>query len=117
MSAAKPSISIFFLTWMAWLCLGPRAIADDVTAPVRGTITVDGKPLAAARIFFVLADDQFVGAKVKDDGTYKVDRVPVGRHTVSIEFKGARAAYSNESVLRVEVKNGENVLDFALTSK
>jgi hypothetical protein len=102
---------------MALLCLGARAIAQDAAAAVRGKITVDGKPLLAGRVFFVIGEDQFVGAKVKD-GVYKVDRVPVGMHVVSVEFKGVLAQYSDKSVLRVEVaQKGPNVFDFDLKSK
>jgi hypothetical protein len=99
------------------VCSAPHADAGEVTAPVRGTIAVDGRPLASGRILFMLADDQFVGGKVKD-GAFKVDRVPVGVHTVSIEYKGVRAAYSSESTLRVQVsKDGPNEFTFELTSK
>ena len=93
---------------------GACAVADD--ALVRGKITVNGKPLAAGRIFFFIDEDQFVGAKVKD-GVYQVDRVPVGTHVVAVEFKGVPARYSDKSELWVEVKQGKNDVDFDLRSK
>ena len=85
MSAGGRSTWIFIFACIALLYSGARAVADDATVPVRGTITVDGKPLTAGKIFFFIDEDQFVGAKVKD-GVYKVDHVPVGTHVVAVEF-------------------------------
>jgi hypothetical protein len=75
--------------------------------------------LPGGRIVFYLDDDQFVGAKIKADGTFKVDLVPVGSHRVAVEFKGLPARYASEeqSTLRVAVKKGSNTLNFALSSK
>src|SRR5689334_23333670 len=102
MSAPRPSALL--LVSVIRLCAGARAAADDGTATVRGTVTVDGKPLDSGRIFFFIGDDQFVGAKVKD-GQYMVDRVPVGRHTVTVEGKGVSDRYSSQdrSALTVAV--------------
>ena len=116
MSAVARSTGIFIFACMALLYSGAPAVADDATAPVRGKITVDGKPLAAGRIFFLIDEDQFVGAKVKD-GVYKVDRVPVGAYVVAVEFEGVPARYSDKSQLRATVKKGTNDLDLDLKSK
>jgi hypothetical protein len=115
MSAVGRSTWVFLFAGTALLYSGARAGADEATAPVQGTITVDGKPLAAGKIFFFIGEDQFVGAKVKD-GVYKVDRVLVGKHVVAVEFKGVPARYSDKSELRVEVRKGENELIFDLKS-
>lgn len=116
MSAVARSIWILLFACTALLYSGARAGADDATAPVKGTITVDGKPLDAGKIFIFVGENQFVGARVKD-GVYRVDRVPVGKHVVAVEFKGVPARYSDESELRVEVRKGENELIFELKSK
>ena len=99
-------------------CSLPRAFAGDETASVSGTITLDGAPLAGGRIIFHQDNDQFVGAKIKD-GKYKLDRVPVGTHRVSVESKGLPARYSSEeqSALRIDIDKGKNVADFDLRSK
>src|SRR5262245_58860160 len=116
MFAVRHSTCIFLFAGLALLHSGKRVMADDSTAPVRGTITVNGKPLAAARIFFFIDEDQFVGAKVKE-GAYKLDRVPVGNHVVAIEFEGVPPKYSDKSELRVEIKLGSNIIDFDLRVK
>lgn len=113
MSAGGRSTWIFLFACTALLYSGARAGDDDKTATVQGKITVDGKPLAAGKIFFFIGEDQFVGAKVKD-GVYKVDRVPIGKRVVAVEFKGVPARYSDKSELRVEVRKGENELIFDL---
>jgi hypothetical protein len=106
-------------TLLAFLVVGPRATAADPLSSAQGKVTLDGRPLPGGRILFHLDDDQFVGAKIKADGTFKVDRVPVGTHKVTVEFKGLPARFASEerSALRVEVKKGANTLDFALSSK
>jgi hypothetical protein len=87
---------------------GPRAVAADEIAPVKGVVTLNGKPLAGARVIFHQTDGQFVGCKTDKDGKYKVDRVPVGKHKVTVEYKGAPERYSSEekSPLEAEVKKG-----------
>ncbi len=98
---------------------GAQAPAADPPASVSGRITLDGRPLPGGRIFFHVGDDQLVGAKLKADGTFKIDRVPVGTHKVTVESKAAPARYASEdqSALRVETKAGANVLDFDLRSE
>src|SRR5262245_14888712 len=85
---------------------GPPAPAADQPPVISGRITLDGRPLPGGRIIFYVGDDQFVGAKVKADGTFKVDRVPVGTHSVTVEHKTVPPKYASEdqSALRVEVK-------------
>ena len=80
--------------------------------------TLDGKPLVTGRIAFHQADGQFVGAKIDKDARFKVDRVPVGSHKVTVESKGVPDRYASEeqSVLRVEVRAGANEFDFNLKS-
>jgi hypothetical protein len=107
------------LAVLACLTTDPRAEAGEKTSTVMGNITVDGQPLSAGKIIFYGGEDQFVGAKIKKDGTFKLDRVPVGTYIVAIESKGLPARYASEdkSPLRVEVKEGANQLDFDLRSK
>ena len=86
------------------------AVAAD--GKVSGTITVQGKPLAAGRILFHLGDGQFVGAKVKD-GRYSVARVPSGTHKITVEGAGVPAKYTNDDTtpLQAEVKAGDVAFD------
>jgi hypothetical protein len=104
---------------LALVGAGPRTSATDHAPSISGKITLDGRPLPGGRIIFYMGDDQFVGAKVKADGTYKVDRIPVGKHKVTVEYKTVPPKYASEdqSALRVETKEGVNVVDFDLRSK
>jgi hypothetical protein len=82
---------------------------------VKGTVTVNGKPLAAGRVFFHLDNDQFVGAKVKN-GEFAVDRVPAGDCRVTIEGGGVPAVYAAEdkTPLKTAIQAGANNLDLQL---
>ena len=92
---------------------GPARAADG---KVSGRITIDGKPLAAGRVFFHLDDGQFVGAKVKD-GAYSIDRVPTGTRKITVEGKGVAPKFTSESTsgLTVEVKKGKSSYDIVLS--
>ena len=93
-----------------------RAAAEELCV-LSGTITVDDKPLPSGRILFHLDEDQFVGAKIKADGTYKVSRVPPGRHKISVEFPGVPARYAERTALEVEVSGSKLTVDLHLKSK
>jgi hypothetical protein len=123
MSPSRCPILVALLTLAAVLTFGQRAAADDL-ASVKGTITVDGQPLPSGRILFHLGDGQFVGAKIKKDGTFKMERVPAGKYKVTVEAAvgdkivlPARYAAEDKSELQVEVKKGDNTLDFKLLSR
>ena len=73
----------------------PIAAADEDLSTIEGKVTYNGKPLQDGSITFHLKDDQFVGAKIKD-GTFRVDRVPVG--TVKVTFASKK--------LRIPAKYG-----------
>ena len=77
------SLYFVFMIAMAFPLCGVSAEVE--LAAVKGKITLDGKPIGLNRIFFHLKDGQFVGCVIKKDGTFKIDRVPVGSRTVTIE--------------------------------
>ena len=58
MWTVRCSTCVFILAWIALLNAGPRAVADDAAASVRGKITVDGIPLESGKIFFFVGEDQ-----------------------------------------------------------
>jgi hypothetical protein len=95
------------------LMAGPASAADG---KVSGRITYKGKPLAAGRVIFHLDGGQFVGAKVKNDGTYAIDRVPTGTRKITVEGTGLPAKFGSEeaSGLMLEVKKGRSVYDIVL---
>ena len=81
-----------------------RAADNEVT----GKITLNDKPLQEGKVTFYLPNDQFIGAKIKPDGTYRIDRVPAGTFKVTIEGKGVPSKYATEAetALTVAVKKG-----------
>jgi hypothetical protein len=112
------SIAVVLVTFTTVLLQNQHAAADDGTATVKGSVLLEGgQPLqGGGRIFFLLKDSQFVGARIKADGTFTVDNVPVGSHKVTLEGKGVPAKYSSEekAVLEVEVKKGTNEIQIKL---
>jgi hypothetical protein len=95
-----------------WFQVVTPARAADADAT--GQVTLKEKPLAEGKITFHLANDQFVGSKVKN-GKFLVKRLPTGQHRVTIEGKGVPKKYGSEETtpLIVEVKEGGKItLDF-----
>src|SRR5262245_27382324 len=119
MSATRYSSSVALLVLVPLLGPGPRAVAGDEITTVKGIVGLDGKPLPSGRIIFHQADGQFVGTKMDKDGKFKMDRVPVGQHKVTVEFKGLPDRYASEdqSLLQVDVRKGANEFTFDLKSK
>jgi hypothetical protein len=62
--------------------------ARAADAKAMGNVTLSEKPLAEGKVTFHLANDQFIGSKIKD-GKYLIDRLPTSKHRVTIEGKGA----------------------------
>ena len=110
---------VLVLAVLATLASGSHALAADEVATVSGAVTFDGKIPSDGRIFFHQEDGQFVGAKIDKNGKFKVNRVLVGTHKVTIEFKGVPPKYSSEEVtpLQVSVMKTANQFDFELSSK
>lgn len=106
-----------------WLELRlPKSSNDEGLASIQGMIRLDGKPSGPARIFFHVGNEQLIGTRVQADGTFKVERLPVGTHKVTVEtsFQSALPAKytsEDESPLRVEVKKSGNQHDLELKSK
>ena len=97
-----------------WLLAADPAATRPADAKVTGLITLNGMPITGKVTFH--RDDQFVGSKVKDDGTFQVNRVVVGRYKVTLEGKGVPEKFTSEDItqLRVEVTEGVNKFDFHL---
>jgi hypothetical protein len=91
------------------------AAADEASSTVKGTVTLEGKPLASGRIFFHLKNDQFVGGKIKN-GEYSVERVPAGKWRITVEGEGVPAKYSSDekAILEVEVVANPGAYDIKL---
>ena len=99
---------------------------------VHGTVTLDGKPLAGARLTFEPVEPGRASTGITDDdGKYELiyirdDRgAKVGGHLVRISAPNPNSdgaellppRYNTQSTLKKEVKRGDNSIDFPLTSK
>jgi hypothetical protein len=112
---------------LAWiLCLlsfsfGSRiAWADDATGSVEGTVTLDGRPLAAGTMELHVSEEKKKPLELKvKAGKYAEKEVPPGDYVVVIRGDGVPSRYSSRetSALRVAVKAGQNVIDFSLISQ
>jgi len=72
--------------------------------------------LSAAKVTFHFGDE-FVGAKIKDDGKYTVNRIAPGTYKVTIEGKHVPEKFTSDdrTPLVAEIKAGKNEIDFSLT--
>ena len=111
----KPVLAALVATVGLLIASAPAAIAADRT--VTGLITVSGKPLAAGRIIYHFCDGQFVGAGVTD-GSYTVNRVPVGVLKVTFEGDGVPERFTSpdSSPFCVVVRHCTNTINFCLPS-
>jgi len=119
--------------------------SDGNLAPVKGTVTLDGEPLAGAKLEFELDPGDVVRGKSTGSASYgKTDSsgrytlqythekqgAPVGKHTVRITTRGMTVdangkevlvperlppKYHLNSELTREVMPGSNTIDFRLT--
>jgi lysophospholipase L1-like esterase len=88
--------------------------AADGAARAGGRVTFNGKPLAGAAIALYNADRLVAQAKTDNEGTFALEPAP-GIYRVAITHTAVAAKYgSKESPLTVEVRAGENQLDFDL---
>jgi hypothetical protein len=112
-------ISLVLLAACAVFLSGLQSMAaDEDLSTIEGKVTYNGKPLQDGSITFHLKDDQFVGAKIQPDGTFRVERVPVGTVKVTFASKKLRIptkyGIPETSPLTLEVKKGKGVADFQI---
>lgn len=109
------------------VALGCRPGDRPELGQVRGTVTLDGKPLAGVIVRFFPATGRAATATTGSDGryelvyTYGVEGAKVGPSTVSFAWPDGEAGsapipdkYGAQSELTVEVQPGDNTFDFAL---
>jgi hypothetical protein len=125
--------------WMLYSCMvllicltmGCGQSGPEV-APVKGRVTLDGRPLELVDIVFQPEDGKPPATSRTDaDGYYEllykrgVMGAPIGQHTVRIGFTSGivrdppniPARYNTQSEVRKEVKAGQNDIDFDLKSE
>jgi len=91
------------------------------TGRVKGMVTLDGKPVAAAEVLAVTLDlpqPRVFTAKVAD-GAYSFGELPVGKYVLIVTGKGVPEKFGTTltSALRVEVAGGPGELNLDLKSK
>ncbi|MGH7140673.1 MAG: carboxypeptidase-like regulatory domain-containing protein [Pirellulales bacterium] len=120
---------------------------ETETLPITGTVTLDDKPLAGARVTFMMVDPpaSFAG-RTKEDGSYQLQRVAGGKSTckgkckvtisrmlkpdgspvlpgeppaISHATESLRPIYTmpDKTQLSADVPDGGGKFDFALKSK
>jgi len=119
---------LFFALFLGAVGCGRGDLPD--LGEVRGTVTLDGKPLAGVNVqFFPDAGRPAVGT-TQNDGSYQlmythgVSGTKVGSAAVIIAWPDGEpgpvpvpAKYGAEGGLKVEVKHGSNTFDFPMESK
>ncbi len=98
--------------------------------PVHGCVTLDGKPLANARIIFksqevnvreswavTNADGEYVLRYIRDDlgGTIGKNSVRISKQTPNARSEMLPEKYNTRTTLTADVKQGANEINFDLT--
>lgn len=104
-------------------------------APVSGTVTLDGKPLANKEVIFAPENGRPSIGRTDENGKYElkytveIEGAIIGQHAVKIStplpeggnYAGYKESvpkkYNVESTLKEEVTSGRNTKNFDLTSK
>jgi hypothetical protein len=96
---------------------------------VKGTVTMDGKPLAGVIINFKPEVGRAATATTDDDGNYDliyrygVRGAKIGPNIINVEWPTGEAGqpipekYGTKTTLKEEVEAGNNTFDFDLSSK
>ena len=81
----KLLISGFLLSFLTF-----NVISQDVTQTIRGTVmdSETNYPLVGSKVKIILSADNTVGAICDGDGSFTLQNVPLGKHTLIISFVG-----------------------------
>lgn len=94
-----------------WVTIAAHA---QTTQTIRGTITdnITQTPLIGVNIKITTVTDNALGSATDVNGNYRIDQVPLGRHTVHITYVG----YEEQLIPNVVVTAGKEViLNISLT--
>ena len=109
-------------------------VSDVSLAPVRGRVTLDGRPVANAWVKFHPSKGRGSQARTNNDGVYELEYTAerrgalLGEHKVEVGTREANdalgnpvnrpevipARYNTESTLQASIASGENVVDLEL---
>lgn len=111
-AADEYNVGFFYRSYMQVnykLSIGNIYIAEDHEGYVKGTVTCNDKPVAGAT---VIADGGEFTATTDANGTYQLNYLPEGTHTVTVMAKGYEDKTFDVAVTEYETTNG----DVALTA-
>lgn len=130
MTASPKLALILFFPALSLVAAGCSRGDRPELGEVRGTVTLDGKPLAGVNVQFFPDTGRPATGTTGSDGRYElsyshgVSGAKVGPATVTIAWPDGEpgpvpvpAKYGAESELKVEVKPGDNTFDFPMESK
>ncbi|SKC61701.1 Carboxypeptidase regulatory-like domain-containing protein [Ohtaekwangia koreensis] len=89
-------------------------LAAQSTQTIRGKVVdgVSNTALIGVSLLIVSSDDKVYGSTTDSEGRFRIDNVPVGRHTIRVTYIG----YEEQTIANVIVTAGkEVVLTFSLT--
>lgn len=101
-----------FLTVLLVILLHFRLAAQDVTQTLRGTVIdqVTNTPLPGATVV-ILNSNPLKGMNTDLDGNFRIEQVPVGKHTLKITYLG----YKEQIIPNIIVNSGkETVMNISL---
>jgi hypothetical protein len=96
------------------LYVGLTEVKGQSSQTIRGRVVdeVNNSPLVGVNIIVAGARDQQLGSTTDVDGNYRIEDVPVGRHSLKMTYVG----YEDQTVSNIVVTAGkEVVLNFGLT--
>lgn len=90
------------------IILLPCAATAQSTQTIRGRIVdeVTGTPLVGVNVMIISMEDKLVGSATDVDGYFRIENVPVGRHTLEITFIG----YEKQTLPNTVVTAGKEVV-------
>lgn len=131
MAILRTCTAVLFCSVISLAAIGCGSQGDQPPlGQVRGTVTMDEKPLAGVNVTFFPDSGRVAAATTDGQGRYELIFAPgvngakVGHHTVSIAWPEGEAKepailakYNTKTELTADVKAGKNTLDFSLKSK
>lgn len=95
-----------------------KTSAQTITQTIRGTIVESNSEVPVIGASIVLADsDPLIGTTSNELGNFRLEKIPVGRHTIKISFIGFKTVTipaidlvsGKETVLKIEME--ENIIE------
>lgn len=92
----KPHVLTTASITVVWFTAIGCGVSREETAPVSGTVTLDGRPVTSGTVVFYPTDGRTAMARIGDDGQYELttyipgDGARLGSHKVTVESRSLR---------------------------